>query len=80
MWTTARRWRLRNLSTPPLDEDTACIVSGLSGDVARVLHSLLVFRYVPAGNFVDSLDEAKRLSRHLLEVRGIEGTNLGKGQ
>ena len=30
-----------------LDEDTVCIVVGLSGDVAKVLHSLLVFRRVP---------------------------------
>ena len=50
-----------------LDENTACIVAGLAGDVARVLHSLLVFRGVPASHFVDSLDEAKKLAKSLLQ-------------
>ena len=40
---------------------------GLSVAVATVLHSLPVFRRVPAGHFVDSLDE-----------RGVDGTNPGQ--
>ena len=75
MWTTARRWRSRSSSKAPWDDDTACIVSGLTGDVAKVLHSLLVFRRVPVENVVDSLGEAKRLSKHLLATRRLDVTN-----
>ena len=57
-----------------IDDDTACVVLGLSGDVARTLRSLKVFRRVPAGHFVDSLDEAKRLSKHLLHECSADGT------
>ena len=71
---------IEELVQTALDADTACIVSGLSGDVAEVLHSLLVLRRVPAENCVASLDEAKRLSRHLLEVRRTDGTSPGKGR
>ena len=49
-----------------LEEGTACIVMGLGGEVAKVLHSLLVFRRVPTGHFVDGPDEAKRLAGRLL--------------
>jgi len=57
---------IEELVESALDEGTACIVMGLGGEVARVLHSLVVFRHVPAGHFVDGLDEAKRLAGHLL--------------
>ena len=57
---------IEELVQSAIDDDTACVVLGLSGDVARTLQSLEVFHRVPAGYFVDSLDEAKRLSRNLL--------------
>ncbi len=57
---------IEELVESALDEGTACIVMGLGGEVARVLHSLVVFRHVPTGHFVDGLDEAKRLAGHLL--------------
>ena len=46
--------------------NTECIVLNLSGDVARNLRSLNVFRRVPDDRFVDSLDEARELARGLL--------------
>ena len=46
--------------------NTECIVLNLSGDVARNLRSLNVFRRLPAERFVDSLDEARELARGLL--------------
>lgn len=49
-----------------LDEAVDWIVVGLSGEVAQVLNSLLVFRRIPAERFVLNLDEAKRLSRQLI--------------
>ncbi len=62
-----------------IDDDSACIVLGLSGDVAKILQSLKVFRHVPAGNFVDTLDEAKELSKSLLLdlERSADGTESG---
>lgn len=57
-----------------LDKNTEFIVSGLRGDVAKVLESLLVFRPLPAGQIVGSLDEAKRLSKRLLEANQPDGT------
>ena len=66
---------IEELVESALDDDTACIVSGLTGDVAKVLHSLLVFRRVPVENVVDGLDEAKRLSKHLLATRRADVRN-----
>ena len=57
---------MEDLIATASDQDTACILVGLKGDVARVLHSLSVLRRVPAGHFVDDLDEAKRLASRLL--------------
>ena len=57
---------IEELVQSAIDDDTACVVSGLSGNVARTLQSLKVFRRVPDGHFVDSFDEAKQLSKHLL--------------
>ncbi len=59
-----------------IDDDTACVVLGLSGDVARTLRSLNIFRRVPDRHFVDSLEDAKRLSKHLLRERSADGSAL----
>ncbi|MDE0290910.1 MAG: SulP family inorganic anion transporter [Candidatus Dadabacteria bacterium] len=71
---------IEELVQSAIDDDTACIVLGLSGDVGRVLQSLKVFHRVPAGNFVDSLDEAKQLSKNLLHNRGADGAKLSVGE
>ncbi|MYH39537.1 MAG: SulP family inorganic anion transporter [Candidatus Dadabacteria bacterium] len=63
---------IEELVQSAIDDDTACVVLGLSGDVGRILQSLKVFHRVPAGNFVDSLDEAKQLSKDLLQKRGAD--------
>ena len=63
---------IEELVQSAIDDDTACVVLGLSGDVGRVLQSLEVFHRVPAGNFVDTLDEAKQLSKDLLRKRGAD--------
>ena len=53
-----------------LDGDTDCVVLGpLANEVAETLNSLMVFSRVPDGHFVNRLDEAKRLSRRLLDER-----------
>ena len=49
-----------------IEEDTQCIVMGLSGLPATSLQSLNVLRRVPADRFVESLDEARDLARRLL--------------
>lgn len=71
---------IEELVQSAIDDDTACVVLGLSGDVARTLESLKVFRRVPAGHFVDSLDEAKRLSKHLLHESSADGTEPSEGR
>ena len=63
---------IEELVQSAIDDDTACVVLGLSGDVGGVLQSLKVFHRVPAGNFVDTLDEAKQLSKDLLRKRGAD--------
>ena len=63
---------IEELVQSAIDDDTACIVLGISGDVGKVLQSLKVFHRVPAGNFVDSLDEAKQLSKNLFHERGAD--------
>lgn len=65
---------IEELVQSAIDDDTACVVLGLSGDVAKVLRSLKIFHRVPDGHFVDSLDEAKQLSKHLLHERSADGT------
>ncbi len=66
---------MEELIETALDQRTACIVAGLRGTVADVLHSLSVFRRIPDDHFVGDLDEAKRLAARLLEedasVRGV---------
>ncbi len=65
---------IEELVQSAIDEGTACVVLGLSGDVSRTLQSLEVFRRVPDGHFVGSLDEAKELSKHLLHERSSDET------
>ena len=63
---------IEELVQSAIEDDTDCVVLGLSGDVGRILRSLEVFHRVPAGNFVDTLDEAKQLSKNLLHKRGAD--------
>ena len=49
-------------------EDTACIVVGLSGQPAENLHALNVLRRIPAGQFAETLDDARDISRRLLQT------------
>ena len=51
------------------DGDTVCIVLGLKGRVAEVLHSLMILRQVRQEHFVDSLDGAISLSKSILDER-----------
>ena len=53
-----------------VDEDTECIVMGLSGRAATCLQSLNVLRRVPSDHFVQSLDEARDLAHRLLTPGG----------
>lgn len=61
---------IEELVQSAIDDDTDCIVLGLSGDVGRILQSLEVFHRVPVGHFVDTRDEAKQLSKNLIHKRG----------
>ena len=49
------------------DENTECVIMGLSGSVAHTLRALGILDDVPADRFVESLDEAKRLALRLLD-------------
>ncbi len=51
-----------------LDEDTACIVMGLSGQAAGTLEALNVLGRVPADRFVATRDEARETARRILEA------------
>ena len=51
-----------------MDEDTECIVMGLAGRPATTLHALNVLRRVPEDHIVDTLDEAREISKQLLGV------------
>ena len=50
------------------DEDTACIVIGLSGQAAGTLEALNVLGRVPADRFVATRDEARETARRILEA------------
>ena len=50
------------------DEDTACIVMGLSGQAAGTLEALNVLGRVPADRFVATRDEARETARRILEA------------
>ena len=51
-----------------LDEDTECIVMGLEGRPATTLYALNVLKRVPDDHIVDTLDEAREISKRLLGV------------
>ena len=51
-----------------LDEDTECIVMGLGGRPATTLYALNVLKRVPDDHIVDTLDEAREISKQLLGV------------
>ena len=49
-------------------EDTDCIIMGLSGAPANALRALNVLKNVPEDQFATDLDEARDISRRLLQV------------
>ena len=51
-----------------MEEDTQCIVMGLSGAPAATLDTLNVLQRVPPEHFVDSLDEARDTARKMIEA------------
>ena len=50
-----------------LEEDTECIVMGLSSLTGTSLQALEVLRHVPQDHFVENLDEAREIAKHLLD-------------
>ena len=54
-------------------DDTTCIVMNLCDPVAGPLRSLNVLRRVPKNHFVDSLDEARRVAKRILDGRNHPG-------
>ena len=60
---------MEQLVDTAVEEGTECIVMNLSGTVADALHSLNVLKGIPKDRFVDTLDEARQLSRSLLDDR-----------
>ena len=52
-----------------LDQDTVCIIFGLSEEVSTLLNSLMIFHRVPEEYFVSNLNEAKQLSKRILDER-----------
>ncbi len=48
-------------------EDTEFIVLGLAGKPAATLNGLNILRQVPAGHFVESLDEARAVAQRILD-------------
>ena len=51
-----------------LDENTECIVMGLAGRPATTLMALNVLKRVPEDNFVETLDDARKIAKQLLGV------------
>ena len=49
-----------------IEQDTDCIVMGLTGSTAATLNGLNVLKRVPAGQIVASLDEARETARGIL--------------
>ena len=47
-------------------QETGVIVMGVAGQVADTLNTFDVFRHVPGGHVVESLDEAREVARRLL--------------
>ena len=62
-----------------LDAGTVCIVLGLSGEVAQVLHSLRVLSKVPDQHIADSVDEAIGLSKSILDERRVTAASDDAG-
>ena len=60
---------IEQLVDTAMEGDTVCIVQGLKGEVAEVLHSLMVLREIPREHFADSLSESISLSRGILNKR-----------
>ena len=52
-----------------IDEDTYCIVAGLSGTPAAVIEALDVLHRVPADRIVGSMEEAREVAHRILELR-----------
>ena len=51
-----------------IDQDTECIVVGLSGAPAQTVHALNVLQSVPAEHVAATLDEAKDIARGILKI------------
>ena len=49
-------------------QETEVIVTGASGQAADTLHALDVLQHVPDGHIVETLDEARRVARSLLDA------------
>ena len=52
------------------NEDTECIVTGLSGKVARTVHTLDILRDLPEDHVVETMEEARGVATGLLEAWG----------
>ena len=55
-----------------IDEDTECIVMGLTGRPAATLQGLNALRRVPADHFAATLDDARETTRRILATRPRE--------
>ena len=62
---------IRQLMDLAAEEDTPCIVMGLSGPVAETLDALDILHDVPPGQVVDTLEEARQTARDLLTARAV---------
>ena len=51
-----------------IDQDTECIVVGLSGEPSETIHALNVLNNLPENHDVETLDEARELARDILKV------------
>ena len=57
---------IRQLMDVAAEEDTQCVVMGLTGAVADTLNALDILHDVPDGQVVDTLDDARQTARDLL--------------
>lgn len=51
-----------------VDQDTECIVVGLSGAPAQTVHALNVLQSVPEEHVVATLDDAREIAREILKI------------
>ena len=58
---------IRRLLATAAREDTECIVMGLAGKVARMLHTLDILRDLPEEHVVETMEEARGVAIRLLE-------------